>query len=417
MKKFLLLILLLSGVFFLATEKAEAYTPEGPDNCSWSITDQYGNKGPFTKPDFIHGSTRLTFTVSNLIPSFKYSLDYKCFFGCGSTLYRFPDSAGKFVDSFAFSKENTDKDIIVNVNQSGSVVNPRCKLLITPNDWVVKATPTPEINGTCKLILSPSLINSPNVDITLKGEVYNVKGTTSWGLSCLGSYAQCSADIIGPISKSFNAGSFTVDNTPGPKTAKSFSLHMGRNWPDGQYSVTVRSAIFSTSPNKIQPITCSADFSIPGGVTSGNPLLPLTNAPPPLTPFPSLAPLCKQIPGEFYVKCKQCIDTGKIWTAIGCIAPDFGSFISQQVLGWGVGVAGAVAFLYFLWGALLFLTSAGNPEKVAMAREIIMSSLMGLLLIIFSVYLLKIISVDILRIPGFSSSVSTGGGGGGGGKK
>jgi len=46
-------------------------------------------------------------------------------------------------------------------------------------------------------------------------------------------------------------------------------------------------------------------------------------------------------------------------------------------------------------------SSQGNPEKLKKAQEMITSCIMGLMLIIFSVFILKLIGVNILKIPGF----------------
>jgi len=125
----------------------------------------------------------------------------------------------------------------------------------------------------------------------------------------------------------------------------------------------------------------------------------------PIQPFPSLKPLCDQIGlGYDGSDCRKCIDPPKagIWTAVGCVPTNPAEFIKEYVFTTGVGIAGGVAFLYFIYGSFLVLTSAGNAERVEEAKAIITSSITGLLFIIFSVVLLRIIGVDILRIPGFS---------------
>ena len=66
-----------------------------------------------------------------------------------------------------------------------------------------------------------------------------------------------------------------------------------------------------------------------------------------------------------------------------------------------MGLAGGIAFLLILFGGFQILTSAGNPEKLNEGRELVSSAVAGLLLIIFSVFLLRLIGYDILRIPGF----------------
>src|SRR3989338_783326 len=121
----------------------------------------------------------------------------------------------------------------------------------------------------------------------------------------------------------------------------------------------------------------------------------------PLPPLPDLVPLCEQVGTDFQKKCKDCvIGDGGMWTAIGCLpVTGLEAFLKDYLFTFGIGIAGGIAFLYFLYGTFLFLTSAGNAEKVAQAKEIIVSALSGLLFIIFSIFLLKIVGADILRIP------------------
>ena len=87
-------------------------------------------------------------------------------------------------------------------------------------------------------------------------------------------------------------------------------------------------------------------------------------------------------------------------TALGCIPTEpgalFGKFFS-----FGIGIAGGIAFLLILFGGFQILVSAGNPEQMAAGKELVSSAIAGLLLVIFSVFLLRIIGVDILGIPNF----------------
>lgn len=86
-----------------------------------------------------------------------------------------------------------------------------------------------------------------------------------------------------------------------------------------------------------------------------------------------------------------------IKTAIGCIHTNPADLM-QDVLKFGVGIGGGLAFLMMLLGAFQMLTSAGNPETLQAGRERLTSAIIGLLVIIFSVLLLQIIGVDILGI-------------------
>jgi len=57
--------------------------------------------------------------------------------------------------------------------------------------------------------------------------------------------------------------------------------------------------------------------------------------------------------------------------------------------------------LLMAFGALKIITSAGSPESIQAGKELITSALAGLIFIILSLFLLKLIGVDILQIPGF----------------
>jgi hypothetical protein len=100
-------------------------------------------------------------------------------------------------------------------------------------------------------------------------------------------------------------------------------------------------------------------------------------------------------------KCIDCVINKKgIWTALGCIETDFSVLISK-LLGIGMGLAGGIAFLLILLGGFQIMVSAGNPEQMNAGKELVSSAIAGLLLIIFSVFLLRLIGVNILGIPGF----------------
>lgn len=90
-----------------------------------------------------------------------------------------------------------------------------------------------------------------------------------------------------------------------------------------------------------------------------------------------------------------------IMTAIGCVPTNTGSLVGM-VLRWAIGLGGGIAFLLMAFGGFVFMTSGGNPEKVKQGKEILTSAIAGLLFIIFSVFLLNLIGVKILQIPGFN---------------
>lgn len=101
--------------------------------------------------------------------------------------------------------------------------------------------------------------------------------------------------------------------------------------------------------------------------------------------------------------CQTCIaQPHGYYTVFGCFStdPTAAPFV-RSILTLVVGMAGGIAFIAFLAGSATVLTSTGNPEKLNNGKETIISSLIGLLLIIFSIFLLRVVGVDILKIPGF----------------
>jgi len=93
-------------------------------------------------------------------------------------------------------------------------------------------------------------------------------------------------------------------------------------------------------------------------------------------------------------------DTG-INTAIGCIPiGDTNEFIGF-FLRWAIGIGGGIAFLLILFAGFQIMTCSGNPERLKAGQELLTSAIAGLILLIFSVFILKLIGVNILRLPGF----------------
>jgi len=99
--------------------------------------------------------------------------------------------------------------------------------------------------------------------------------------------------------------------------------------------------------------------------------------------------------------CVQCASKNGMWTGMGCLPLDLNTLISSFILSTGIGIGGIFALLCIIYSAFMMQSSQGNPEKLKKAQEMITSCIMGLMLIIFSVLIMKIIGVNILRIPGF----------------
>lgn len=81
------------------------------------------------------------------------------------------------------------------------------------------------------------------------------------------------------------------------------------------------------------------------------------------------------------------------YTAIGpggCIPVDAGPF-AAEVIKILFGIAGGVAFLLILYGAFICITSGGDPQKAQACKETITSAIVGLLMLIFSLLIIRLI--------------------------
>lgn len=94
-------------------------------------------------------------------------------------------------------------------------------------------------------------------------------------------------------------------------------------------------------------------------------------------------------------------NTGRLWTAIGCIPINETTALTAFFLSWGIGIVGGIAFILIIVSGFMIMTSQGNPQRLQAGRELLTAAIAGLLLLIFSVFLLRVIGADILGIPGF----------------
>lgn len=111
--------------------------------------------------------------------------------------------------------------------------------------------------------------------------------------------------------------------------------------------------------------------------------------------------LCTQITNtELKGKCDECYGKEGVWTAVGCIQRTPQSIV-KTFLEIGLGIGGGITLLMVLTAGFMLTTSQGDPKQVSEARDMITSAVIGLLFIIFSVFILQFIGVTIFNIPGF----------------
>lgn len=88
-------------------------------------------------------------------------------------------------------------------------------------------------------------------------------------------------------------------------------------------------------------------------------------------------------------------------TAIGCIPISSSWELTGFILKWAIGIGGGIAFVMILIAIFQIMTSGGVPERLKAGQELLVSAISGLILLIFSVFILELVGVNILNIPGF----------------
>lgn len=105
---------------------------------------------------------------------------------------------------------------------------------------------------------------------------------------------------------------------------------------------------------------------------------------------------CREYQG-FTGLCKSGSAPGCVDTPIGCIPTAPGAF-AQWILGVGIELGIIVATLLIIIGGFQVVSSTGDPERLADAKSRITAAIAGLLFILFSVIILRIIGVEIIGI-------------------
>jgi hypothetical protein len=90
-----------------------------------------------------------------------------------------------------------------------------------------------------------------------------------------------------------------------------------------------------------------------------------------------------------------------VQTALGCIPVQTNLFV-QWLLPYLFGIAGGISFLLMVSGFISMTMSSGDPKAVQAAQETVTSAIIGLIVSIFALFLLRLIAVNILHIPGIN---------------
>lgn len=99
--------------------------------------------------------------------------------------------------------------------------------------------------------------------------------------------------------------------------------------------------------------------------------------------------------------CPTIAGSPSVNTALGCVPVDMNGFIAW-LLPWFFGVAGGISFFLMIFGFIKITTSEGDPKAVQGGKETVTSAITGLLVSVFSLFIVRLIMLDILKIPGIN---------------
>lgn len=87
-------------------------------------------------------------------------------------------------------------------------------------------------------------------------------------------------------------------------------------------------------------------------------------------------------------------------TAIGCLPVGDKNTFLVFLLRWAIGISGGVSFILIIYSGFMIMTSGGDKRRLQSGKELLTAALSGLILIVFSVFILDLIGIRILKIPG-----------------
>lgn len=119
---------------------------------------------------------------------------------------------------------------------------------------------------------------------------------------------------------------------------------------------------------------------------------------------------CKTVPDQSVAQCKVVCNVGAaamirgncpfeaVETAIGCVPIGDTTQLAGFFLRWGLGISGAVAILTLAYSSFMIMTSAGDPKRLQTGKELLFSAISGIILLVFSMFVLRIMGINILGL-------------------
>lgn len=98
----------------------------------------------------------------------------------------------------------------------------------------------------------------------------------------------------------------------------------------------------------------------------------------------------------------KCLKPGTDVATLDCIGPLF-----QNIIGAALTFAGVVGLFFIIFSGFKFITSGGDPKQLEEARKTLTYAVIGLLVILFSFFIINIIAettgATCIKLFGFTN--------------
>ena len=95
------------------------------------------------------------------------------------------------------------------------------------------------------------------------------------------------------------------------------------------------------------------------------------------------------------------LDPADIGTTLNLPSEDL-QIIVIKIIQWVLGMLGLIVVIMILYGGFMWLTSAGNEEKISKAKKILTAAIIGLAIVVFSYAIFQYVWLQVHTWGGHS---------------
>ena len=97
------------------------------------------------------------------------------------------------------------------------------------------------------------------------------------------------------------------------------------------------------------------------------------------------------LPGSTYAPAENLATPSGIPSSLGGDLSSSGALFFQTGVSWLLYIAATLAILMLMWGGIQWITSSGNPEKLASAKKKITLAIIGLVIALSAFFIVRVV--------------------------